>query len=167
MTSELPSFAPLDHVPVSDGRVPRAAVVAEARAWLRTPYIHQHRAKGHGVDCAGLIIGVARALALVAPSFDVNGYSPTPDGTSMLRICDQFLTRIPLEQLQPGDVLVYQFSARLGPQHLGIIGDYLHGGLTLIQALGTADGKGSVIEWRITRRRWWTPVQAYSIPGVA
>ena len=42
----------------------------------------------------------------------------------------------------------------------------MHGGLSLIQALGTADGKGSVVEWRITKRKGWEPVQAYALPGV-
>ena len=35
-------------------------IVTEARTWVRTPYHHQARLKGVGVDCAGLVIGVAR-----------------------------------------------------------------------------------------------------------
>ena len=168
MREDLPLEAPLNPERGGPGRVTRADVVAAARGWLETPYRHQHRAKGHGVDCAGLVIGVARELGLVAPSFDVNGYAPTPDGKSLLRLCDQFMRRIGLDAIQPGDVLVYQFSSSLGPQHLGIVGDYLYGGLSLIQALGTSDGKGSVVEWNIARpRKGWKPVQGYALPGVA
>ena len=29
----------------------RLAVVAEAESWLGTPYHHEARIKGHGVDC--------------------------------------------------------------------------------------------------------------------
>ena len=36
----------------------RAAVVAEAIAWLGTPYHHRARIKGVGVDCAQLALGV-------------------------------------------------------------------------------------------------------------
>lgn len=165
MTQEdTPFFVPLDSVPGVLGAVTRADVIAEARTWINTPYVHQHRAKGHGVDCAGLVIGVARALGLVAADFDVNGYARTPDGASLLVECDRFMDRIPIHELRPGNVLVIRFQKE--PQHLGIIGDYLYGGLSFIQALGTVDGKGKVVEWRLHERRGWKHVQAYAMRGV-
>ena len=39
-------------------------VVRMARTWLGTPYHHQGRVKGAGVDCGGLVIGVARFLMI-------------------------------------------------------------------------------------------------------
>lgn len=39
-------------------------IVAEARSWIGTPFAHQGRKKGQGVDCLGLLIGVAAALRL-------------------------------------------------------------------------------------------------------
>ena len=42
----------------------RLEVVCEARTWLGTPFHHQARAKGEACDCAGLVIGVARALGV-------------------------------------------------------------------------------------------------------
>ena len=51
----------------------RADVVAAALAWTDTPFHHQARLKGVGVDCVGLVIGVARELGLIAPDFDVVG----------------------------------------------------------------------------------------------
>lgn len=170
MTEEdLPIFAPIDPTRGERGRVTKADVVAAARDWIGTPYIHQHRMKGHGVDCVGLVIGVARELGLVAPDFDVTGYPASPDGKSLLELCDKFMRRLPaLDLLEPGHVLVYQFHAKLGPQHMGIVGDYLHGGLSLIQALGTSDNKGRVIEWNLARpRKNWKPIRGYAIPGVA
>src|SRR4051812_15046922 len=113
--------------------VTRADVVAEARSWISVRYVHQHRSKVVGVDCAGLVICVARNLGLVSPDFDVNGYERSPDGQSLLATCDAFMDRIPLASLQPGDVIVYRFGH--APQHLGIVGDYLHAGHhSLIQA---------------------------------
>ena len=44
----------------------RAAVVAEAMTWLRTPYHHHARIKGAGVDCAQLLCAVFEACGLVA-----------------------------------------------------------------------------------------------------
>jgi len=41
--------------------ITRAAVVAEARSWIGTPYRHQASCKGVGCDCLGLVRGVWRA----------------------------------------------------------------------------------------------------------
>lgn len=38
----------------------RAAIVAEARGWIGTPYRHQASLKGVGCDCLGLVRGVWR-----------------------------------------------------------------------------------------------------------
>lgn len=40
----------------------RAAIVAEARSWIGTPYRHQASLKGAGCDCLGLIRGVYRTF---------------------------------------------------------------------------------------------------------
>lgn len=53
----------------------RAAVVAEARRWLRTPYHHMGRVKGAGVDCATLLAEVY-ALAGVVPPVAIPYYPP-------------------------------------------------------------------------------------------
>ena len=40
----------------------RTRIIAEARAWIGTPYRHQASLKGVGCDCLGLVRGVWRAL---------------------------------------------------------------------------------------------------------
>ena len=52
----------------------RAAVVAEARSWIGTPYHHAADVKGHGVDCAMLLVRVYCDLNLVEP-FDPRPYT--------------------------------------------------------------------------------------------
>lgn len=141
----------------------RVAVVAEARSWLGTPWVHQHRTKGVGVDCAGLVIGVARALGLVPPAMDVNHYARTPDG-SLLATCDAWMQRHDVAAAEPGDVLVMRFDT--DPQHLAIVADYVHGGLSIVHALDRA-GRGSVIEHRLDLANRARIVAAYSLPGVA
>ena len=42
--------------------VTRTDIIAEARAWIGTPYRHQASLKGVGCDCLGLVRGVWRAL---------------------------------------------------------------------------------------------------------
>jgi cell wall-associated NlpC family hydrolase len=53
----------------------RAAVVAEARTWLKTPWVHMAGIKGGGVDCAMLLVRVYANVGLVAP-FDPRPYPP-------------------------------------------------------------------------------------------
>lgn len=139
----------------------RADVVAEARKWLGTPWVHQHRAKGQAVDCAGLIICVARDLGLLPADFDLNGYSRMPDGT-LLAVCDEHMDRIERSAMQPGDVLV--MATEHDPQHMGILGDYRHGGLSLIHAASKA---GRVIETRLMFAGNQKFRGAYALRGVA
>jgi cell wall-associated NlpC family hydrolase len=123
----------------------REAIVAEARTWIGTKYSHQQRMKGVAVDCAGLVIGVSRALGLVDSDFDITGYARTPDG-SLLRYCDEHMTRIGRNEMQPGDALVVKFDA--DPQHFGILAPYPHSDrhLAIIHA---ASNRGRVIETRL------------------
>lgn len=139
----------------------RADVVAEARKWLGTPWIHQHRAKGCGVDCAGLVICVARDLGLLPAAFDITGYSRMPDGT-LLAVCDEHMDRINRSAMQPGDVLVV--ATEHDPQHMGFLGDYRHGGLSLIHA---ASKSGRVIETRLMFAINQKFRGAYALRGVA
>lgn len=145
----------------------RMDIVAEARSWIGTPFHHQARLKGVGVDCAGLVIGVARALGLVPASFDVTSYERSPDGVSLLSYCEEHMQRIGRDEMAPGDVVVIRW--RQHPQHLGILGDYLHGGLSLIHAYSDPSGRGKVIEQRLTLEDMpggGRFVAAYRLPGV-
>jgi cell wall-associated NlpC family hydrolase len=136
-------------------------VVAKAREWLGTPFQHQQRTKGLAVDCAGLLIGVARELQLVEADFDVGGYARQPDGVSLLRSCDQYMTRLQRDQLRPGHVIVVSYDAH--PGHIGILGDYAHGGLSMIHA---AMKSGRVIETRLMFSSHMRFAAAYNLLGV-
>ena len=52
-----------------------SAVLAIARAWLGTPYLHQASCKGAGADCLGLLRGVWREVVGAEPE-TVPAYSP-------------------------------------------------------------------------------------------
>lgn len=90
----------------------RAALVAEAQSWLGTPFHHQGRVKGGGVDCAMLLAEVYHRCGLV-PSIDP-GYYP-PDW-HLHRDAERYLEKLlpyarelagpPL----PGDVAVFRFG---------------------------------------------------------
>lgn len=133
-----------------------AGIIAEARTWLGTPYHHQGRAKGVGCDCIGLVIGVGRALGLVA--VDAGGYSRQPDGRSLRAGFERHAVALPLDRLQPGDVLMMRI--RRDPQHVGILGP----GGTLIHA---HSGAGRVVEIPLDDRWRDRIVAAFAYPGLA
>lgn len=140
----------------------RADIVAEARTWLQTPWVHQHRVKGHAVDCVGLVIGVARNLGLVPPEFDVQGYSRLPDG-HLEALCERYMRPVSRSALQPGDVVVVAVAH--DPQHMGIVTPHLAGGLGLIHATSVAK-RGGVVESRLMFTRVMQFRAAYALPGV-
>jgi len=139
----------------------RAAIVAEARAWLGVRFRHQGRS-AEGVDCAGLVICVGRKLGLLPADLDVNGYSRRPDGVSLLQACGEHLRRIPAGEARAGDVLVFRIER--DPQHLAVLADYFAGGHAIIHAYAP---NRSVVENRLDG--WWLShlVAAYRFPGVA
>jgi len=140
----------------------RAQIVNAARQWLGTPFHHQARLKGVGCDCIGLVIGVARELGLIAPDFDISGYPRVPDGTTLMSTARQHMTEIDRAAMQPGDVVVVSFDK--DPQHFGILGDYRHGGLSIIHG---ASNPGRVIETRLMFSEHMKFVAAFALPGVA
>ena len=142
--------------------ITRAQVVAEARSWVGTPWVHQHRTKGIATDCAGLVIGVARALGLVGADFDVPAYGRQADGT-MLALCAAHMRRIAMDEMQPGDVVIVAVDRE--PQHMGIVSDYPGGRLAMVHA--TSTGPRGVVETRLVFARNLKFRAAFALPGVA
>ena len=141
--------------------VTRAAVVTQARTWIDTPFHHQASIKGVGADCVGPLRGVAIDLGLVAAGFDVPSYPRVPDGRLLMSLANLHMT--PVEPpLLPGHVVVVTMGDH--PQHLGIVGDYRHGGLSIIHALMRA---GRVVETRLMYTPMMRFVAAFDLPGVA
>jgi NlpC/P60 family putative phage cell wall peptidase len=138
-----------------------ADVVAEARTWLGTRWQHQARVKGVACDCAGLVIGVARECGIVNLGFDVNGYAHYPDGETLERHCGTYMTRLQTAQIAPGDVILMRFEGE--PQHLGIAGNYVHGGLSIIHSYAVAR---KVVEHAIDDVWAKRIVAGYRMPGV-
>jgi NlpC/P60 family putative phage cell wall peptidase len=94
------------------------AVIDEARRWLGTPYQHQARLLGVGVDCAGLIMGIGKSLGLL--DVDYRGYSDMPHGGTLRAICDKHLTRI--AEPEPGAVALMSWATAPGQeQHLAVL----------------------------------------------
>lgn len=95
-------------------------VVETARKFLGTPFHHQGRLKGIGVDCIGLVVETARILGL--SYHDNTEYSQYPDGKLLMKeLHKSKLKSVPIENLQEGDLLVFWISKNTkAPQHLAI-----------------------------------------------
>lgn len=133
-----------------------ADVVQEARSWVGTRWLHQGRSQD-GVDCAGLVIKVAHALELF--EFDTADYSRQATDESMLMLCREHLLPVTLRFAKPGDVAVMRFGLN---RHIGIFGDYLHGGLSLIHAFSKHPRR--VIEHRFSEE--WLQSERAALIGV-
>jgi cell wall-associated NlpC family hydrolase len=140
--------------------VSRAAIAQAARAWLGVRFAHQGRSR-EGVDCAGLVIVVARELGLVPAEFNVTGYSRRPDGRSLLAHCRAHLAEVSPAAIAAGDVLA--FRTETDPQHLALAADYFAGGLALVHAYAPAR---KVTENRLDEGWRSLLVAAFRFPGV-
>jgi len=91
----------------------RAAVVAEAITWLRTPYHHRAKLKRIGVDCAQLVLAIYENVGLVPP-FDTGDYPPDwhlhREVERYLAIIRRLAGEITRDQVQPGDVVLFRFG---------------------------------------------------------
>ncbi len=88
-----------------------AAVVAEAMTWLRTPYPHNARVKGAGVDCIQILIAVYSAVGLID---DVVTGDYVPDWM-LHRDEECYLAGITrythlIEIPKPGDIAMFKFG---------------------------------------------------------
>jgi NlpC/P60 family putative phage cell wall peptidase len=122
--------------------VTTAEFISELREWIGTPYVHQGRVKGVGVDCIGLAIGAIRDLGLGDYEPDY-GYAYVPDGL----LCDRIAVHLEeTDEPQDGDLLV--FRIRTVPQHCAFLTE---GGTCLLhayQGLGVVAEHGYTDQWR-------------------
>jgi cell wall-associated NlpC family hydrolase len=113
-----------------------ADVIAEARKCLGTPFRHQGRSRGLGLDCGGLLIVVGNALKL-APweHFNVVGYGRYPQETEVRTALASAMDRIfDWQQVRPGDVIVVADPNGGRAVHMGIVAQDEHGRRTMIHA---------------------------------
>ncbi len=105
-----------------------AAVLALARAWIGTPYLHQASVQGVGADCLGLARGVWRGLQGAEP-FDLPPYSRDwgEVGTRevLLEAARSHLIEVPIIDAGPGALILFRMEAGAPAKHCGILGPSL------------------------------------------
>lgn len=104
--------------------ISRDDIVAEARSWIGTRYRHQGRRKGVGVDCIGLVGGVALACGVRNAAewmrdADMHNYARTPDPAMLRRSVTTYLDPVGTGRALPGDVLLFALDHQ--PRHFALL----------------------------------------------
>lgn len=99
--------------------ITREQLISEARSWLGTPFHHQGRVKGAGVDCVGVLVKTLSIFNLL--TVDNTNYSRNPNGDYLIRMCELYFNPIPMDEILPGDILVFAWGKE--PQHLALYTD--------------------------------------------
>lgn len=101
-----------------------AGVVAAARGWIGTPYVHQASCRGGGADCLGLLRGIWRELYGAEPA-PLPGYTADWSEASgqerLLQAAARHLAPAGHRDEAPGDVLVFRMAQGAVAKHLGIL----------------------------------------------
>lgn len=99
----------------------RLEFVTQARTWLGTPFHHQARLKGVGVDCIGLLTGVAAELGMDVSNVP-SSYSRAPDVDMLFREIAQSGHLERATEPAPGDVVFFRVFGT--PTHFGLMTEH-------------------------------------------
>lgn len=125
----MPSFLKNATQITGSAQVDAKTCVNFARTWLGTRYQHQGRRKKNeqdrgGVDCLGLLMGIAGDLSLVDKhglplvAHDHRIYSKQPDADFMKQCLRAAMEEKPFSALQPSDVILLEMDGNA--QHVGL-----------------------------------------------
>ncbi len=99
----------------------RLCVVREALSWAGTPYHHQGRVKGSGVDCGQILAAVYEAAGIVDAPEIPQEYPPDwhvhRSEERYLATVERYATNVP--DALPGDIVLFRFGRCLS--HGGVV----------------------------------------------
>lgn len=138
-----------------------AAIVAEARSWIGTPYRHQASVKGIGCDCLGLVRGVWRGCIGREPELPppyAPDWAEARGEETLAAAAFRHLVEVPREGFGGGDVLLFRWRAGFVAKHAAIA--------TRDGAMIHAHDGAAVCE--VALSPWWRRRLAYAFrfPGV-
>ena len=120
-----------------------APVVAAARRYLHVHFVHRGRSRSK-LDCVGLVWRAFKDCGVLLPC--PSDYGREPHLPRFMAVINEALGGdVGKRAMQPGDVVTLRTANH--PHHLAILGDYRHGGLSMIHASGD---HGSVVEHRLS-----------------
>lgn len=153
-----------------DGTKPvtRGQVVERARSYVGTPFLHQGRQLGKGVDCVGLILCVAEDLGLKDRAgvpllrADYFNYGPQPLERQVHDQCGaRLIAKPPTAPLLAGDVVSMRVPHL--PTHTAIVA--IRGEAAYV--IHAYNGSGKVVEHILSEPWRRRIVGVFSFPEVA
>ena len=123
-------------------------IVATARRWIGTPYLHQGAMRGVGCDCLGLLRGVWRDLFGAEPERPppyAADWAEASAEEALARAAARHLLPVAGLAFAPGDVLLFRWREGLPAKHCAIASDAAH----MIHAHeGAAVAEVAIRPWR-------------------
>jgi NlpC/P60 family putative phage cell wall peptidase len=104
--------------------VSRTDVIAEARSWIGTPYLHQASLKGVGCDCLGLVRGVWRALYVEEPEAPPpysRDWAEAHGRETLADAAGRHMIPAAIDAIRPGDVLLFAMKEHSPAKHCVIL----------------------------------------------
>jgi cell wall-associated NlpC family hydrolase len=104
-----------------------AEIIIEARTWKGTPWQHQGRLKGIGVDCIGIVTETGKTTGAMEPTFNITGYGREPKPLEMRRALRFYFDPVSKKEMRPAD-MPWMRGGKHG-QHVGFyteIGTLIH-----------------------------------------
>lgn len=101
----------------------RAAIVAEARSWIGTPYRHQASLKGIGCDCLGLVRGVWRHCVGTEPEAPppyAPDWAEARGDEALAAAGGRHLVAVDPDAFDAGDVLLFRWRDGCVAKHAAI-----------------------------------------------
>jgi NlpC/P60 family putative phage cell wall peptidase len=106
--------------------IERAAIIAAARGWIGTPYVHQASLKGHGCDCLGLLRGVWRELMgdepETPPPYSADWAEARGDESLHAALARHF-AEVDRIDIAPGDIVLFRMVPSGPSKHCGILAE--------------------------------------------
>ena len=116
-------------------------IIREARSWIGTPWHHNQRCKGAGVDCVQFIAALAQSQGLDIGKLE--NYYRTPRGDELLDTMRAIPGLVETGIIQGGSILVFRVGGI--PHHLAVATE---------EGMIHADAKvGRVVE--LSHRGFW------------
>ncbi len=144
----------------------REAVVQAAQSCKGTPYRHQGRLKGVGLDCVGLVLTAFTEAGWRPRDVEVTrniSYALMANEDTMKRLLENETRPVALSGVQPADVLLFQFGEHRWPNHLGLVSQVIEDEIYFIHAFNSPDSL-RVCEGRLADKFVNVFVGAYSFP---
>jgi len=104
--------------------VSRADIVAEARSWIGTSYVHQASLKGVGCDCLGLVRGVWRAIYGEEPEQPppyTRDWAEAIGRETLAEAAGRHMIPVAIGDIRHGDVLLFAMKDHSPAKHCAFL----------------------------------------------